>query len=172
MFVAMAGLPASGKSTLAKALKQRISAVVLDKDSVREFLFGQYTDYTREQDDLCMRTIYATACYLAKQNPTLHIILDGRTYSRRYQIKALEMAAKEAGTELKLIECVCSSATARKRLQESSDNHPAADRDYAMYLRSKAASDPITRSKLILDTDALTLSVCTDTALQFLESDA
>jgi len=172
MFIVMAGLPASGKSTVAKNLQQHLSCVLLDKDTVRAFLFNQYTDYTRVQDDLCMQTIYNTACYLARNHPQLPIILDGRTYSRRYQLAAVEQAATNASTELKLIECICSDATAEKRLNDPQNNHPAADRDFALYQRSKAAAQCIDKPKLVLETDKLSLPACTQTALAYLESDS
>ena len=171
MFVVMAGLPASGKSTIGKALQQALSGVLLDKDAVRAFLFAEYTDYTRAQDDLCMDAIYNTACYLSSNHPNLHLILDGRTYSRRYQIEAVEQTAKRACASLKLIECVCSDASAEKRLLNTSNSHPAKDRDFALYLRSKARSESIERRKLVLDTDQISVAECTKTALAYLEND-
>jgi adenylylsulfate kinase-like enzyme len=53
-WVLLAGLPATGKSTLARALAERLEgAAVLDKDRVRAALFpGDMVDYTTEQDEL------------------------------------------------------------------------------------------------------------------------
>lgn len=170
MYVVMAGLPASGKSTIARILERRLSAVLLDKDAVRDFLFGQFTEYSREQDDLCMEMIYATAGYLVRQHPKLVVILDGRTYSRNYQVAAVKAAAANAGTATRFIECVCSESSARARLEQSHGHelHLAADRDFSLYQRSKASAEPITESRLIIDTDESTVEHCVQAALDFL----
>ncbi len=48
----MAGLPGTGKSTLARTLAAKLNGVVLDKDLVRAAVFNeQWIEYSREQDD-------------------------------------------------------------------------------------------------------------------------
>ena len=77
-WVILAGLPGTGKSTLARALVEQLGGVVLDKDRVREALFSApLTDYVREQDDLCMRAIFEAAAYLTRRaRPSLNGIID------------------------------------------------------------------------------------------------
>ena len=66
-WIIMAGLPGAGKSRLARGLAVRLGGVILDKDRVREALFpGRLTDYSSEQDDLCMRAIFSAAAYLTQ----------------------------------------------------------------------------------------------------------
>ncbi len=74
MLIAMAGLPGTGKSTLAERLKAELGAVVLNKDEVRAVLFPPpVLDYSAAQDDLCMAAIYAAAAaiirHLARDRP-------------------------------------------------------------------------------------------------------
>jgi len=170
MFVVMAGLPASGKSTIATILQERLDAVLLDKDSIRALLFGQYTEYSREQDDLCMETVYSTADFLVRKHPQLAIILDGRTYSKAYQVDAVRGVAANAGTGLRFIECVCSELSAKDRLKKSvqQNSHPAADRDFALYLRSRAGAEPLPEPKLTINTDVLSLDDSIRLALDYL----
>src|SRR5271170_1769871 len=102
-WVVLAGLPGTGKSTLARAVSARLSGAVLDKDKVREALFpGAMTDYTREQDDLCVRAMLEAAAYLTRKGAASHqrvpfIFIDGRTFSKRDQIDEVVQAAERAG---------------------------------------------------------------------------
>jgi predicted kinase len=97
-YILMAGLPGTGKSTLAEALARELNGVVLSKDAVRAALFpGPLTDYTREQDDLCFGMVLDAASYLARRNATEFIFLDGRTFSRSEQIEQAIRAAGACG---------------------------------------------------------------------------
>ena len=96
-WVILAGLPATGKSTLAHALAERLDAVTLDKDRIRNAIFGEaLTDYTREQDDLVMRAMLEAARYLTGRKRVEFILFDGRTFSRNAQIDAVIGAAEAA----------------------------------------------------------------------------
>ncbi|MEZ4633217.1 MAG: ATP-binding protein [Deinococcales bacterium] len=152
MLIAFAGLQATGKSTLAKKLQQELSAILLDKDSLRACLFGDRVDYSALQNDLCVNISYQLSAYHLKKDPKTPIILDGRTYSKSYQVVTLKQFAKELKTDLRLIECICSEESTKKRLLADKD-HLAKDRDFSLYQRIKAAADPIPEPKLVIDTD-------------------
>ena len=171
MLIAMAGLPASGKSAVARPLAAALPALLLDKDAVRARLFGPHVDYRRAQNDLVVDITYQVGAYVLGRDPTAAVLLDGRTYSRRYQLDALAAAAREAASPLRLIECVCSPESALERLERDAARpgaHPAADRDAALYRASRAAAEPIERSRLVLDTDALTPTESVRVALEWL----
>ena len=86
MIVIMAGLPGTGKSTLAQALALRLPGAVLDKDAIRASLFEPpYIEYSLSQDDFCGEVMLQTAAYLLSKHAELKVLLDGRTFSRRYQ---------------------------------------------------------------------------------------
>ena len=100
-WVLFAGLPGTGKSTLARALAERLNAAVLDKDRVRGALFpGALTDYTAEQDQLCMRAILEAAAYLTDRRRVDYIFFDGRTFSTQAQIEDVLLAAAGVGAPL------------------------------------------------------------------------
>ena len=152
MWVILAGLPGTGKSTLARALVQSLGGVVLDKDRVREVLFpGALTDYTREQDDLCMRTTYEAAAYLTKENRVRFIFVDGRTFSRREQIDAAVGAAERAGAVWRILHVVCADAVAEARLSANDAEHPARNRDVQLYREVKARFETIERPHFVID---------------------
>ena len=163
MLILMAGLPGTGKSTLSRALAAALGGTVLDKDSIRAALFPPSdVEYSTEQDEFCMRVMLKVAGYLFRKDPARRIFIDGRTFSRRYQLDRATGYADAIGQSWRILECVCSDDSARKRL-ESDGGHIAANRDFNLYLEVKARSEPITLPKTVVDTDQ-PLDLCLQTA--------
>jgi predicted kinase len=170
MIVLMAGLPASGKSTLSRELAARLDGTVLDKDKVRSAIFSPPDiEYSTEQDDFCMGIVLEAAAYALQNNPARFIFLDGRTFSRTHQIERVLQFAEALKQEWRILECTCSEETARKRLAEqlTFGEHPAANRDYELYLRIKSRFEEIQLTKTVIDTDQ-PLEICMQLALQAL----
>ncbi len=161
MLVAMAGLPGTGKSTLARALvallqAEGTEALILDKDRVRATLFQpEDVVHSREQDDLCVDIMLQVAGYLLHHTPDRTVILDGRTFSRRDQVETVVRAAADLGVPLVFIECRCNEATAIQRLAQDQAHqaHLATNRGPGLYRRVKAQADPLTISRLVVDTE-------------------
>jgi len=161
----LAGLPGTGKSTLAGALSSRMGGTILDKDRVREALFpGAMTDYTREQDDLCVRAMLEAATYLTAYRRVAYIFIDGRTFSKRSQIDEVIASAERAGARWRILHVTCSDAVAEARLSRRDPENPAKNRDVALYRRVKANFEPIAYPKLDVDTtegvDGVVEEVC------------
>ena len=160
MLIAMAGLPGTGKSTLAQHLADACAGIVLSKDTIRAALFPvAQIEYSARQDDFCMSIMFQVATYMLRNDPSQYVILDGRTFSRKYQVEALDQLAEELKTPLKIIECTCSDETVHKRLEDTAAmgvkrvKHPAGNRDYNLYLTIKARFEPIREPKLVVNTD-------------------
>src|ERR1700722_914712 len=161
-WVLFAGLPGTGKSTLARASAERLGAAVLDKDRVRGALFpGVLTDYTAQQDELCMRAMLEAAAYLTGRERVEYIFFDGRTFSQRGQIEDVLLAAARAGARWRIVHVKCADAVAEERLARSDPSHPAKNRDAALYRRIKQQFEPITQPKLEVDTTSGTDAVVT-----------
>jgi predicted kinase len=159
-WVLFAGLPGTGKSTLARAIAERLGAAVLDKDRVRSALFpGALTDYTTQQDELCMRAMLEAAAYLTELGRVEYIFFDGRTFSRQAQIEDVLLAAARAGAGWRVVHVKCADAVAEERLARSDPSHPAQNRDAALYRRIKQQFEPIRQAKLEVDTTAGTDAV-------------
>jgi predicted kinase len=152
-WVIFAGLPGTGKSTLARALAERLGAAILDKDRVRGALFPDaLTDYSPEQDQLCMRAMLEAAAYLTERRRAKYIFFDGRTFSACAQIEEVLLAAKQADACCRILHVTCADAVAEARLARSDPGHPAKNRDPALYRRIKQHFEPIMQSKLEVDT--------------------
>jgi predicted kinase len=167
MIVLMAGLPGTGKTTLAHELAGRTSGRVIGKDEIRHSLFAeQEIEYSTRQDDFCLQIMLATAGYLLEENPSRMILLDGRPFSRRYQIENVVNTAASLHQEWRILECVCSDEVAKQRLERDSaaGAHPAGNRNFQMYLAAKSRFEAITLPKTVIDT-AQPLEVCVEKAL-------
>jgi len=167
MIVLMAGLPGTGKSTLARKLADQVNGTVLSKDEIRHTLFTERdVKYSLEQDDFCMEVMLETAAYILRRHPGRIIFLDGRTFSRRYQIERVLQVATDLTQKWMVVECVCSESTARHRLTSPDPDykHPARDRDFALYLDIKRQFEPISPPKVVIDTDQ-PLEACIQQAL-------
>src|SRR5437660_11122801 len=152
MLILTAGLPGTGKSTLSRALATEFGGTVLDKDQVRAALFAAAdVEYSTEQDDFCMAIMLKVAGYPFRKEPARRIFLDGRTFSRAYQLKRATGYAEAIGQPWRILECVCSEETARERLANDGE-HVAANRDFKLYLEVKARVEGIGFPKAMIDT--------------------
>jgi predicted kinase len=153
MIVLMAGLPGTGKTTLARELARRTEGAILSKDEIRSALFSSHDiEYSLKQDDFVMEIMLEAARFLLKKNPLRKVFLDGRTFSRRYQIERVFQFARELSQPWIVLECTCSDEAAARRL-EADPAHPARNRNFALYLEMKAGFESIANPKTAISTD-------------------
>jgi predicted kinase len=167
MIILMAGLPGTGKSTLGRELAARTSGRVLNKDAIRHAIFSvDEIEYSSRQDDFCFDVMLETAGYLLQQQPARFIFLDGRPFSRRYQVGNVIAAAAALYQPWRILECVCSDETAKRRLEQdaAAGAHQAGNRDYQLYLEVKSRYEAITFPKTVINTNR-PLEVCVQRGL-------
>ncbi len=156
MIILMAGLPGTGKSALARELAARTGGRVISKDEVRHTIFqSDEIEYSSRQDDLCLGIMLQVAEFLFEQDRDRKVFLDGRPFSRRYQIENVLTAADRLHQSWRILECVCSEETACARLRKDADqqSHSARNRDEQLYAEVQSRFEAITYPKTVIDTD-------------------
>ncbi len=153
MLVIFSGLPGTGKSTLCNALANHMPGAILNKDVIRQAVFGAaHTDYSRQQDDLVGSMMLGAAEYLLRKNRSQHVFLDGRTFSRQYQLRPFIELAERLSVPWRILHCVCSDEVAKRRLNHGG-HHAARNRSFRLYKLMQATFEPIAFEHLTIDTD-------------------
>jgi len=113
-----------------------------------------------------LQVMLETAGYLLQQDSSRIIFLDGRPFSRRYQIDDVVNAATSLHQSWCILECVCSEDVARQRLEQQAmaGKHPAGNRNFQLYLEVKSRFEAITLPKTVIDTGQ-SLQTCVEQAL-------
>ena len=167
-FVILAGLPGTGKSTLAEALAGRLGGIVLSKDKVRAALFPPGAiDYSSSQNDFCMSVILMAAQRISSEGKVPFIFLDGRTFSRARDVQDVVRAATEVHADYRILLLSCPDELALERIRQSRGEHLAGNRDADLYWEVKARFEPITLPKLDVDTSR-SLEECVEQCVAYL----
>ena len=154
--IVFAGMPGTGKSSLARAVARDRRAAYLDKDTVKDAVVN-LADQMKLEDGyrLAGPLSYELLVGLARDNLTvgLSVVVDSPAAYQlfREKVKAL---AKTVKAELKLIECICTDETLlRKHIEDRLHDLPAyRTHDWETYQQDRARFERITEPRLIVDT--------------------
>jgi len=125
VLVAVGGLVASGKSTLARELALKLGAEQIDADRVRESLLGGRWAHSFDpglEEEVYAELLLRAEVVLDSGRP---VVLDACFPLARYRIAARALAERHAQPFL-FVECRVSEATTRERLAARDDRagHP------------------------------------------------
>ena len=148
MLIIICGLPGSGKSSLAKKLKRKLSAVYLGSDVIRKQIFSHPTYTEEEKRQVYMEMLNQTEKLL---NGKRNVIVDATFYTRRYRGMMVD-TARETGTRHHIIRCTLPEELIMSRLKERQGRgRSLSDADYDVYLKLKGKFEPIEGRHLELD---------------------
>jgi len=149
MLVGLAGLPASGKTTIAKKLEKK-GFKNLSRDHFILAMFDPVNFSSRKQKDAAYKAmLVASENYLEKGK---NVVLDCPSFSQEWAVKMAQATAKKVKTKFKLIYFECSDEVAVKRIK-SAKNHIAWDRTTKLYFDVKKRFQPIKIRHKKINTD-------------------
>jgi aminoglycoside phosphotransferase family enzyme/predicted kinase len=151
MLWVVCGMVASGKSTIARALADSLCISVLRSDVVRQRLFETTSlksgvvdfgegVYSPEATSMTYGQLLLQAQAQIDQGRS--VVLDA-TFSRKNQRREILRLADEMRAAVVFVECTCSEATARKRLQARAHTHSVSDARIDHLNKLKAAFETL-----------------------------
>jgi predicted kinase len=151
MLVIFRGLPGTGKTRLARRLlDRRPDLIVLSRDSLRSGMFA-HPMFSEEEKTLVDGLIVAMSDYLLGRGRS--VVIDGMALSSSRLLEKFARTAAAHHKEVRIIECICSEATALARIAADEGKHPAGDRGADLYYRVRERFEPTELPLLSIDTD-------------------
>jgi len=151
MLVIFRGLPGTGKTHLArKLLERRPDLLILSRDSLRTAIFPRPT-FGDEEKDFVDDLIGSMASFLLRRGSS--VVIDGMALSSSRRLEEFASIAAANRKSVRIIECICSEATALARIAADAGNHTAGDRGPDLYHRVSNRFEPADLPLLRIDTD-------------------
>jgi len=151
MLVVFRGLPGTGKTHLARRLLERRSdLLVLSRDALRSAIIPRPA-FDEEEKSFIDSLIVAMSGLLLENGRS--VVIDGMALSSAKLLERFAETATENRASIRIIECVCSEATALERIAADQGAHPAGDRGADLYYRVRDRFQPTELPYLRIDTD-------------------
>ena len=150
-FVAVSGLPGTGKSYFCTKLVERLPSVILESDALRKALFPS-PSYSPAESSRLFRALHLLIERLLKQG--ISLILDATNLSERYRERLYNIADR-LDARLILVRVEAPPEVVYERLktrQVGANPGDKSDADWAVYQRMKPSVQKISRNHYAVDT--------------------
>lgn len=147
--IVVSGLPGTGKSYFCRQLAQRLTAVILESDSLRKVLFRS-PSYSAAESKRLFRAGHLLVEKLLGQG--IPLILDATNLTEHYR-EHLYSVAERLGAKLILVRVEAPPELVYERLKERQlDSGSKSDADWSVYERMKPQVETIRRRHYAVDT--------------------
>ena len=143
MLIMVCGLPGTGKTTLAKAVAERIGAVHISSDTVRMKMLKERT-YSEEEKERVYDFMLEEAEKELRKGKK--VVLDATFYRKKLREKARETA----GSGFFIVECVTHENLLKERIFSRKESESEAD--FEVYKKVKTEFEPVEEEHLAVDT--------------------
>ncbi len=148
-FIAVSGLPGTGKSYFCSQLANRLPLVILESDALRKALFSS-PSYSSKESSLLFGATHLLIKRLLKRG--IPLILDATNLSERYR-EYLYSIADRLDVKLILVRVEAPPQVVHERLKTRLQNSgDKSDADWAVYQRMKPSVQKIRRNHYAADT--------------------
>lgn len=151
VFIAVSGLPGTGKSYFCSRLAERLPVVILESDALRKALFPS-PSYSPQESSRLFRAVRLLIERLLKKGNSL--ILDATNLSERHR-EYLYSIADRLGVKLVLVRVEAPPQVVHERLKARREGLSVvgeSDADWAVYQRMKPSVQKIRRHHYAVDT--------------------
>ena len=149
VFIAVSGLPGTGKSYFCSRLAERLPFIILESDALRKALFPSPI-YSPQESSRLFGAVRLLVERLLKKGNSL--ILDATNLSERHR-EYLYSIADRLDVKLVLVRVESPPWVVHERLKTRRENLGSkSDADWAIYQRMKASAQKICRNHYAVDT--------------------
>jgi predicted kinase len=150
-FIAVSGLPGTGKSYFCRKLAERLPLVILESDALRKVLFPQ-PGYSPQESARLFRALHLLIERLLRRG--ISLVLDATNLSESFR-ERLYSIADRLGVRLILVRVEAPPGVVYERLkvrQGAASPQNKSDADWAVYQKMKAAAERLQRNHYAVDT--------------------
>jgi len=150
-FIAVSGLPGTGKSYFCSELAERLPFVIVESDALRKVLFSS-PSYSSQESSRLFRALHLLIERLLKKG--ISLILDATNLSERYRERLYNIADR-LDVRLILVRVEAPPQVVYQRLKtrlEGANPGNKSDADWRVYQRMKSTVQEIRRNHYAVDT--------------------
>jgi predicted kinase len=149
-FIAVSGLPGTGKSYFCQRLAERLPLVILESDALRRVLFPE-PGYSPEESARLFRALHLLIERLLRRG--ISLVLDATNLSERFRERLYHIADR-LGVRLILVRVEAPPEVVYQRLKVRQQAGPRnkSDAGWAVYQKMKATADKLQRNHYAVDT--------------------
>ena len=149
VFIAVSGLPGTGKSYFCSKLAERLPFIILESDALRKVLFSP-PSYSSQESSRLFRACHLLIERLLERG--ISLILDATNLSERYRERLYHIADR-LEAKLILVRVEAPPRVVRERLNtRRGDSGNKSDAGWEVYQRMKPAVQKIRRNHYAVDT--------------------